>query len=214
MLNDNLASSIMSYFDDFYSKHCSTEISLSDICNLSSSKRVFADDYVDNGVPFYRGGEITLKQAGEPIGNPLYISQEHYSLLKEKYGAPSCGDILITAVGTIGNSYLVEDEEFYFKDGNIIWLNRFQHPEYSIFIYDFMQSSTFRKILEGICIGSTQTALTIVALSRLKINLPELDTLKRYAQISRFLRGQIQHNQHELLILHEVSKSLLSGLSR
>lgn len=101
-------------------------VSLDTVCSLASSKRVFADDYSDMGVPFYRGKEITLKQAGQPIIEPLYIEKEHFTSLKEKYGIPMKGDILITAVGTIGNSYLVRDEEFYFKDGNIIWLKDFK----------------------------------------------------------------------------------------
>src|SRR5699024_10488174 len=33
------------------------------------------------------------------------------------------GDLLVTGVGTIGVQYLVKpDDKFYFKDGNIIWI--------------------------------------------------------------------------------------------
>lgn len=212
-INDNLAATINAYFAEFYATKCPNETILSDICTLASSKRVFADDYVATGIPFYRGGEITLKQSGEPITDPLYITEEHFQSLKEKYGAPVCNDILITAVGTIGNSYLVEDEEFYFKDGNIIWLKNFTLPEYRIFIYDYMQSEAFKQQLDGICIGSTQTALTIVSLSQLKLCIPDKKELARYFVKSRILRNEIQHNNKEILALHDMTKTLLSALS-
>ena len=70
-----------------------------EICTLASSKRVFANDYAACGVPFYRGKEITLKQSGQPITEPLFIETSHFEDIKNKYGVPMKGDILITAVG-------------------------------------------------------------------------------------------------------------------
>ena len=34
---------------------------LEDICSISSSKRIFYDEYVDKGIPFYRSKEIIEK---------------------------------------------------------------------------------------------------------------------------------------------------------
>ncbi len=184
-----------------------------ELCTLSSSKRVFAEDYCDFGIPFYRGKEITLKRNGEPISDPLYISQAHYEVLKSNYGVPQCGDILITAVGTIGNSYMVQNEDFYFKDGNIIWLNNFAHKQINYYLYDYMQTSLFKQDLEGICIGSTQTALTIVALSKLKVKIPNDTFLAQYYSTSYAIRKQIEANNKEVLHLTELSKVLLSSLS-
>lgn len=137
-INDNLEATLNAMFCELYEQlNDNDSVSLGTICSLASSKRVFADDYSETGIPFYRGKEITLKQAGQPITEPLYIENEHFASLKEKYGIPMKGDILITAVGTIGNSYLVRDEEFYFKDGNIIWLKDFKE-NLNYYVYDFM----------------------------------------------------------------------------
>ena len=136
-INDNLEATLNATFCELYEQlNDNDSVSLGTICSLASSKRVFADDYSETGIPFYRGKEITLKQAGQPITEPLYIENEHFASLKEKYGIPMKGDILITAVGTIGNSYLVRDEEFYFKDGNIIWLKDFKE-NLNYYVYDF-----------------------------------------------------------------------------
>lgn len=212
--NDNLTATLDALFSELYGQlNDDDSVSLDTVCSLASSKRVFADDYSDMGVPFYRGKEITLKQAGQPIIEPLYIEKEHFTSLKEKYGIPMKGDILITAVGTIGNSYLVRDEEFYFKDGNIIWLKDFK-GNLNYYVYDFMQTKIFKQMLDGICIGSTQTALTIVALSNLQIKIPDSRLLNEYTKQSMVVRTQIELNTDEISHLYELQAILLAELSR
>ena len=214
-LNDNLATTIDTVFCNLYQTiDEENAVCFSELCSLASSKRVFAEDYVSEGIPFYRGKEITQKRNGEPINDPLFISSSHYELLKKNYGGPSCGDILITAVGTIGNSYLVECEDFYFKDGNIIWLKDFRESGINYFLYDYMQTSIFKRELEGICIGSTQTALTIVALSNLKIKIPDSIALNNYILQSKALRSAIQANNSEILRLSVAAQTILASLSR
>ncbi len=102
------------------------DIKLGEIAEVTSSKRVFAADYVPSGVPFYRSREIIEKNKGNPISTELFISSEKFQSIKEKFGVPSTDDLLITSVGTLGIPYLVKsDEVFYFKDGNLIWLRNF-----------------------------------------------------------------------------------------
>lgn len=214
-INDNLANTIDAIFINLYKDIDNENVALfSDLCSLASSKRVFAEDYVSDGVPFYRGKEITQKRNGEPINDPLYITNEHYKTLKIKYGVPACGDILITAVGTIGNSYLVQEEDFYFKDGNIIWLKDFCREGINHYLYDYMQTSIFKNELEGICIGSTQTALTIVALSGLKVKIPSQALLSEYCNKSKVIRNNIQTNNAEISRLTLLAQSILASLSR
>ena len=133
--------------------------------------------------------------------------------MKANYGVPQIGDILITAVGTIGNSYMVQEEDFYFKDGNIIWLKNFAKECINYYLYDYMQTSIFRQELEGICIGSTQTALTIVALSKLKLKVPSDSILKQYHEKSIVIRNIIQANNIEIEHLTLLTKIILSSLN-
>ena len=213
--NDNLEATLNTVFVKMYEEtDKDSSVLLSELCSLASSKRVFAEDYVSDGVPFYRGKEITQKRNGEPISDPLFISHNHFASLKANYGIPVCGDILITAVGTIGNSYFVQDEEFYFKDGNIIWLKDFIEPSLNYYIYDYMQTPIFKRQLEGICIGSTQTALTIVALSNLKVKKPRTAELALYCIKSKALRSAIQTNNGEIERLTQVAQAMLGSLSR
>ncbi len=122
------------------------------------------------------------------------------------------GDILITAVGTLGNSYLVQQEKFYVKDGNVIWLKDFNNSEENYYIYDYMQSRMFRNAIDSIRIGSTQAALTIVSLGKLKVIVPNKAKLKEYYNISKAIRNKINTNIKETEKLIEIRNTLLPKL--
>ena len=158
-----------------------------DLCTVRSSRRVFQRDYVDDGVPFYRGKEIIAKKNGKPLGTCLFITRDKFEELSAKNGAPQKDDILLTAVGTLGISYLVQDEEFYFKDGNIVWLNEFRDHVTGVFLYCFMQSESFEGLIDEITIGSTQNAITIDALSTRRVTMPEQSVLRKYQQVVQVL---------------------------
>ena len=76
-----------------------------------------------------------------------------------------------------------------------------------------MQTKLFKQMLEGICIGSTQTALTIAALSKFQIKIPEAEVLKNYTSFSIRIRTQMEQNMSEICHLHELQAVLLADLS-
>ena len=212
-INENLEKTAQCLFEKMWESDECIEVELSKLADLTSSKRVFFDEYVPEGIPFYRGGEITEKRQGFPISNPLYITEESYNEKIEKYGVPNAGDILITAVGTIGNSYMVtENDKFYFKDGNLIWFRNFQNNSNYI-IYDFLNSKQFKNKIEQISIGSTQKALTISGLSKIKIRIPNNIVFSDYARKSKKLQNSIQDNNAELEKLFDLRNVIVSSIS-
>ena len=95
---------------------------LGELFEITSSKRVFQSEWTTWGVPFYRARELAVLGEQGFVDNDLFITKELYASCKKAYGVPAIGDILVTGVGTLGKVYVVVDErEFYFKDGNIIW---------------------------------------------------------------------------------------------
>lgn len=185
---------------------------IGDLCEISSSKRIFENEYCDEGIPFYRGKEITQKKNGEPISDLIYISNERYQELVQKYGKPEEGDILLTAVGTLGNSYMVQQEEFYFKDGNLVWLNNFIEDGVNFYLYAFMQTSVFEDKIVEISIGSTQKAITISSLSKLAMLIPAVDALKTFAKDYQDVYNHITLKIEENLKLQQMQTLLLSKM--
>jgi type I restriction enzyme S subunit len=94
-----------------------------EIAKVTSSKRIFLSDYVETGIPFWRSKEVIEQYDGKNISTELFIAADKYEEIKNKFGVPQPGDILLTSVGTIGVPYLVKDDSpFYFKDGNLTWI--------------------------------------------------------------------------------------------
>jgi Restriction endonuclease S subunits len=177
-------------------------------CDITSSKRIFYDDYVNEGVPFYRGKEITLKKQGKPIEDIIYIRKDKYRSIVDKYGKPESGDILLTAVGTLGSSYFVQQEDFYFKDGNVIWFKNFKSPGYNHLLYDFMQSKRFLELIQEITIGSTQNAITIDTIGQRQHVMPPKHIIESYCHLSKPLL-ECSNNRKNLGVRLESLKNLL-----
>ena len=164
------------------------EKTLGEICKLTSSKRIYLSEYVDNGIPFYRGKEISeLKQNIQPK-DILYISSELYYEYKNKYGVPQINDILITAVGTLGNILVIKNEyPFYFKDGNLIWLKDINVD--SDFLAYLLEVNN--KKLEQSAIGSSQKALTMIELRKLIFSFTSKEEQTKIAHLLQLIDQRI-----------------------
>ena len=171
---------------------------LGEIAELTSSKRIYLSEYVDNGIPFYRGKEISeLKQNIQPK-DILYISSALYNEYKTKYGVPRINDILITAVGTLGNVFVIRNNDpFYFKDGNLIWLKNVSvNSDFLMYLLEVNKNK-----LESSAIGSSQKALTMVELRKLTfIFPPNLEQNK----IAVFLSLMDKRIQTQIKIIEEL----------
>ena len=157
---------------------------LGNILDVASSKRIKREEYVDEGVPFYRSKEIIQKSKHLSFTPEIFICRERFDKISEKFGAPQKGDILISAVGTIGAIYCVQNEEFYFKDGNLLWLRGIDKSELSSeFLECYLRSHTCQEMLANLSAGSSQSALTIVKLNKLPLIIPTEDEQKMIVSI-------------------------------
>lgn len=187
------------------------EVRLGDVCSISSSKRIFAKEYQSFGVPFYRGKEIIEKQKGYKVSNGLFITRERYEEIKEKFGVPQNKELLLTSVGTLGVPYVVKDEEFYFKDGNITWFRNFNELDVEYLYYWFL-SPYGRNEIDSKAIGSTQKALTIETLCKFNIKIPtNIDDQRRIASILSSLDHKIELNNKINAELEEMAQAIFKN---
>lgn len=171
---------------------------LGNLFEITSSKRVFEEDYVNEGIPFYRSKEIIELSNNQEITTELFISNELYAKFKNKFGVPKENDILITSVGSIGNSYQVrKDDIFYFKDGNLTWIKSSSKKALSKYLIYWLKSDLGKNTLISSTIGTSQSALTIEKLRAIKILVPEVNILEKFEQkISSFdIKIQILNKQ-------------------
>lgn len=183
---------------------------LSDIAVLTSSKRIHAEDYVETGIPFYRGKEISELKEHKPISEVLYIAEYKYNEISSIYGSPKKGDLLITAVGTLGNTWVIDQTPFYFKDGNLIWFKDIKcNPNYLDYA---MSTADGQKKIMASAIGSSQKALTMVKLNELEFMFPEKKEQDKIAKYFSYLDNLITSQQQELDGYKELKKGLLQQM--
>jgi type I restriction enzyme S subunit len=168
---------------------------LDELFVVGSAKRVLKSQWKKEGIPFYRGREVTKLSMKGSVDNQLFITKRHYAELKKKYGVPNVGDIIITAIGTIGNAYIVkENDEFYFKDASVLWLKKTSNI-ISEYVNYFIKSDLFISQLDS-GNGATVDTLTIKKLASIEIEVPTLVEQQRivakldaaFAEINKIIK--------------------------
>ena len=153
---------------------------LGNVCDISSAKRVLKEDWKQSGIPFYRAREIAQLANGEKVRDDLFITKELYESLKKQYGVPQAGDILISAVGTIGKTYIVKETDcFYYKDASVICLKRWSNDILSNFLKLLLASDLLQKQMYANSSGTTVDTITISVAQEYILPLPPLAEQKR-----------------------------------
>jgi len=188
------------------------ESSLYELGVITSSKRIYKSEYVKKGVPFYRTKEIKEVSNSKEISLELFISRVRYEEIKKSFGVPLIGDLLMSAVGTIGEIMVIENEDnFYFKDGNILWFKGFKSLDTNYLKYAL---TAFVEKIKSIAIGSAYSALTIEKLNKYKISFPKSKQeqekiVKKLDSLSAETKKLESIYKNKLANLEELKKSIL-----
>ena len=152
-----------------------------DILNIVSAKRVHQSDWQNKGIPFYRAREISKLSKFGTVDNDLFISEELFNSLSV-YGLPEKNDLMVTAVGTLGKTYIVkESDRFYYKDASVLCFKNYAQIN-AMFLKYAMESSLMKNQIEANSRGTTVGTLTIVRMSNYIIPLPPLAEQKRIVE--------------------------------
>ena len=185
------------------------EIKLGNICGVGSSKRVFVDELVEDGIPFYRGTEVGKLGEGKSIIPKLFITKEHYERLKEHRGIPKKGDLLMPSICPDGRIWVVDDDkEFYFKDGRVLWVEVDSRKINSIYLRYHMKGSFFANY-NNIASGTTFAELKIVALKKMNIFYPDIALQNQFAERVQAIESQKAQAQASLAQAEDLFNSLL-----
>ncbi|WP_335923043.1 restriction endonuclease subunit S [Shewanella chilikensis] len=187
-------------------------VRLGDIAEITSSKRVKMSDYVQSGIPFFRSKEIIERFKGNQISTKLFISNAQFNEIRSKFGVPEAGDILLTSVGTLGVPYQVsESDTFYFKDGNLTWFRKFKEGINPRYLYYWLTSPEAKRKFSEVTIGSTQQALTIMALKTINIQMPPLDYQNKIAMVMDSLSQKLLLNRQTNQTLEQMAQALFKS---
>ena len=187
---------------------------LGEAADVKSSHRVFTTEFVDEGVPFYRGTEIGVLASGQRPEDPYRISMEHYLKIASDDSKPIRGDLLLPSICNKGQVWMVDtDEPFYYKDGRVLCIS----PNRSVFDPRYLQlymkmrtEAEYPKLGSG----STFAEFKIFQLKKLEIDIPPMDIQNQFAQFvtqidkSKLLSGcRLFHSWAPEI---EISRSMLA----
>lgn len=162
---------------------------IKELCEVTSSKRIFAREYTFKGIPFFRSQEVIQSSYGGKVIPTIYISYEKYNqILNSNLPVPEFGDVLIAAIGANrGRAWCVNSTPFYFKDGNVIWLRNFKknicNSKYLTYL---ISQESFYDLLQKSSAHAAQGAITIDFLKSLEISLPSLEKQQHIVNILRY----------------------------
>ena len=164
-------------------------VRLKQLFSVVSARRVHKADWKAAGIPFYRAREVAKLSETGFVNNDLFISEEQYISYKQSSGVPLPGDLMVTAVGTIGKVYVVKKGDiFYYKDASVVCFeNRYHIDPYfykNLFSTPFMISQVHQNST-----GSTVDTITIEKAEQYLLPLPPLAEQKRIvAKIESLLK--------------------------
>jgi len=183
-------------------------VTLGSLFEITSSARVFQKEWKSSGIPFYRARELVVLEGKGKVDNKLFIDKGLYEKHKRSYGVPQVGDMLVTAVGTLGKVYVVDNEKpFYFKDGNIIWF-KVKDKLNSNYLKQLYLTPFIKQQITDISAGSTVGTYTIISAKKTKIPLPKSKEQKAIAEVLSDIDGLIESYSQRL----DKAKALKIGM--
>jgi type I restriction enzyme S subunit len=180
---DNLAQSLFyEMFGDPITNEKRWEvIRLGDKCSVSSFKRVLIEDVVDKGIPFIRGTELMALANGDDVDFTLFITPEHYEVVKEISDIPKIGDLLIPSINAKGCIWIVNtDQPRYYKDGRVLWVH-VDADSYTSETLKFIMSLLIKETYSAVASGATFAELKLFVLRDLQTILPPLFLQQQFA---------------------------------
>ena len=154
---------------------------LGDVANVGSSHRVFTTEFVDSGIPFYRGTEIGELANGLKPTKTYYISEQHYNRLTSDDTKPQIGDLLMPSICNKGQVWMVNtDEPFYYKDGRVLCISPNKKIFNTKYLEYFMRAKTLIEYPK-LGSGSTFAEFKIFSVKDMDVLIPPREVQKRFA---------------------------------
>jgi len=142
----------------------------------------------------------------------LFISEDLFAEFSSKTGAPQSGDLMVTAVGTLGICYVVQPaDRFYFKDASVLWFRPKQPINDQFIKYAFRSPTVRRQTTDSQ--GATVGTLTISRANSITISVPSLEVQNEVASSLATMETEVLELQSvlkaKLTSLNELKQSLL-----
>lgn len=180
---------------------------MQNILNIRSAVRVHQTDWRKSGVPFFRAREIVSLDKDGYVDNDLFIDEELYEKFKKESGVPKKDDLMISGVGTLGNVYIVkENDKFYYKDASVLCFENIGNINAEYIKYALKSPIMLQQIYKD-AMGTTVATLTIDRANAMIIPFPPIEEQQRIVDRVNELMEKIddyEKVEKELIALEQI----------
>ena len=164
---------------------------------------------------FYPQGYCLFLNTGNVTKEGLTFEENQF-IMKEKdealrKGKLKRGDIVYTTRGTVGNAGYynsnVPYENVRINSGMVILRANGEIVD-ARFLYQILKSEYYRPYFKQYCTGSAQPQLPIKNFSQIYLNVPDIKTQHRIADILSAYDDLIENNQKQIKLLEEAAQRL------
>lgn len=156
---------------------------------------------------FLNTGNVTKE--GLTFEENQFITKEKDEALRK--GKLKRGDIVYTTRGTVGNAGYynsnVPYENVRINSGMVILRANGEIVD-ARFLYQILKSEYYRPYFKQYCTGSAQPQLPIKNFSQIYLNVPDIKTQHRIADILSVCDNLIENNQKQIKLLEEAAQRL------
>jgi len=145
------------------------------------------------------------------LDTPNLISEEDYNKVNQRSKVDT-NDILIGMIGTVGDIYLVSNEEIRFAIKNVGLFKTSEKIDLYEYIYYWLTTSFIEDYIVARLAGTTQKYISLTELRKLPLVLPLERVIKDFKNLINPILKQIQQNQEQNQILKKQRDTLLPQL--
>ncbi|WP_323785733.1 restriction endonuclease subunit S [Thalassovita sp.] len=181
------------------------EISLSEVCELVTDGTHDSPKLKPSGVPFIKGKHISSGVID--FENCDFISEEDHRLCIKRV-EPQAGDILMSNIGSVGDSAQVP-HGYTFSIKNVALLRPNRSIVNELYFFYLFRNPAFKKKLINLKAGSAQQYISLAALRGHRITIVKhLPTQERIAGVLSAYDDLIENNRRRIALLEQAARLL------
>lgn len=186
---------------------------LGDICNYINDGTHYTPKYINDGIPFYSVENVTTNN----FHHTKYISKEEHNFLVKRCN-PQKGDILLTRIGTLGKTKLIDwnVEASIYVSLALLKLNNNIDSNY---LYTYTKSNQFvQDVIKRSLVNATPQKINMGDIDNIPIPFPPLPEQKAIAEILNDIDKEIEalekNRDKYKTIKQGMMQELLTGKTR
>ena len=171
-------------------------VKLGDVCASIYDGDHSAPPKSESGIPFITISNIDASDGFIDFSNTAFVPEEYYKSLKTER-KPRRDDVLYSVVGSFGIPSLVKNDGKFVFQRHIAILRPSERID-STYLYYVLKDPSFYHWADAVAIGSAQRTVTLGQLRNKEVDLPDLETQRRIADVLSAYDELIENNRKQI----------------